>query len=469
MSKAHSAEDLALRRLPNNLEAERSLLGAVLINNAAFDKALEYVQPRDFFRRAHGSIFAAFLRLIDEQRRDVDIVTLKDELARVGELDECGGPAYIAALTDGVPRSSNVASYAQIVREQATLRRVIKLANGLLNDAYDAEKPSQEIITEADRSIIELQRGGEAGKLLDLRETHTALYADLEHRAQNAGKLIGVETGFQSINDLTLGWQPAEMIVVAARPSLGKTALALHTAIAAAKTGKVVGIFSLEMQLRELEWRMLSSLSGVALERLRGGFLGDVDYERLRPAMEEFAGLKIFIDDRSGQDVHSIRAGCRRLRSEHGLDLVIIDYVQLIPGTLDRRGANRHEELTDISKRVKGLAKELQAPVLLLSQLNRNAETRADPRPKLTDLKECSSLEQDADKVIFIHRKHHRESGTTNIILEKDRNGPGGVVNVTFTRDNQQFSDGGEEPVPEPAEEKAERKARQRSIFSRSR
>lgn len=467
--KAHSAEDLTLRTLPHSMEAEKALLGAILVNNAAFEKALEYVKPRDFFRRAHGAIFEACSRLIDGQRRDVDLVTLKEELARVGELDECGGPAYIAALTDGVPRSSNVASYAQIVREQATLRRVIKLANGLLNDAYDAEKPSAEIITEADKGIIELQRGGEAGKLLDLRETHTALYADLEHRAQNAGKLIGIETGFPSLNDLTLGWQPGELIVLAARPSIGKTAFMLHTAISAARTGKVVAMFSLEMRRRQLEYRMLSSLSGIALTRLQGGYLGDVDYERLRPAMEELSQMAIYIDDRGGQTAWDIRAACRRTRSEHGLDLVIIDYVQLIPGTMDRRGASRNDEVTDISRRVKALSDEVSAPVFLLSQLNRASETRADSRPKLTDLRESGALEQDADKVVFLHRKHHRESGVTNVIFDKDRNGPGGVVNVTFTRDNQTFVDGGEEPTPEPAEEKAEKKARQRSIFSRSR
>lgn len=450
-----SPEEMALRTLPHNLEAEKSLLGGLLINNAAYVTVAPHVRPVDFFRRAHGSIFAAMGRLLDELHRDADLVTLSDELRRAGELEECGGPAYIAALTEGVPRSANVASYAKIVHEMAVLRRIIRVGGEMQALAYEAEEPSQAIINTADKAIMELQRGGQIGRMADLRETHAALYEDLEWREKHRGQLVGVETGFESINHLTLGWQSGELIVLAARPSIGKTAFTLHTAMAAAKAGKKVAFFSLEMRRRQLEYRMLSSLSGIALTRLQSGYLGEADYDRLAPAMAILSKAPILIDDRAGQGAADIRASCRRVKAEQGLDLVVIDYVQLIPGSLERRGANRNDEVTDISRRIKALSDEVNAPVLLLSQLNRASEVRADPRPKLSDLRESGALEQDADKVVFLHRKHHLESGVTNVIFEKDRNGPGGVVNVTFNRDNQTFLDGGEEPAPSPDPEPA--------------
>lgn len=464
--KARSVQDLVDRTLPHNIEAERSLLGAVLINNAVFEKARQHVGPRDFFRRAHMLIFGAFVTLIDEQKRDVDLVTLKEELGRLGELDECGGPAYIAALTDGVPRTSNVASYAQIVREQSRLRQIIKAGNEMMAAGYDAEESSADIVTAADKAIIALQRG-HAGELRDLRETSQALYADIEFREQHKGQLVGVDTGFASINDLTLGWEAGELIVLAARPSIGKSAFMLHTAIAVARTGKTVGIFSLEMQRRQLERRLLASLSGLSAERLKSGYLGETDYEKLAPAMAEMAALPIYIDDRSAQNVYDIRAACRLMKIDHGLDFVVIDYVQLMAGALERRGATRTEEVTHISRGLKVLTGELEVPIFLLSQLNRGADNRADPRPKLSDLRESGSLEQDADKVVFLHRKHHRESGVTNVIIDKDRNGPGGTVNVTFNRDNQTFMDGGEEPTPAPAAEEKPKRKKRAPIFAR--
>lgn len=450
------------RTLPHNLEAEKAVLGGIIINNAQYVQSVTLLRAGHFFRRAHASIFLAIGRLLDEQKRDVDLLTLKDELTRVGELDECGGPAYISSLTDGVPRSSNVGHYARIVLEKAQLRAVIKLGNVMLTDAYDAEQPSTTIINAADKAIVDLQRGVNEGRLVDLRQSHAGLYEDLEWREQHRGQLIGVDTGFASINELTLGWQPGELIVLAARPSVGKTAFMLHTALSVALQSKMtVGVFSLEMLRRQLEYRMLASRSGIPLSRLQGGYLGEVDYEKLSAAMADLSQAPIFIDDRGGQTVLDIRAECRRLRAEHGLGLVIIDYVQLIPGTIDRRGATRTEEVTDISRRLKLLTNEVQAPILLLSQLSRAGE-KEGRRPRLSDLRESGSLEQDADKVVFLHRRHHLESGVTNVIFEKDRNGPGGVLNVTFDRDRQQFTDGGEEPKPEAKPEPAEKKPRRR-------
>lgn len=447
------------RTLPHNLEAEKSLIGAVLINNAAFERAAQWVKSRDFFRHAHREIWTACATLL-ERNAPADLLTVKDELLRSGMLDECGGPAYVSGLTDGVPRSSNAVAYAKIVREKSVLRQIITAANDMLMDAYDAEKPGQQIINDADRAIIALQRGSEPGRLLDLRETSAGLYADLEQRDANKGKLLGIETGFPSINDLTLGWQRGDLIVIAARPSIGKTAFTLNATIAAARAGHTVAVFSLEMRRRQLEYRMLSTLAGIDLTRLQAGYLGELDFERLGPAMAEMGSLPIYIDDRGSQTVGDIRSACRLLRAEHGLDLVVIDYIQLIAGSLDRRGSTRNEEVTDISRRLKVLADEVQAPVLVLSQLNRASETRGDHRPRLTDLRESGALEQDADIVAFLHRKNHRESGTTAFIVEKQRNGPTGTTNLTLDRPTQTFTDGGEEPPADPAPPAGERKPR---------
>lgn len=449
-------EDLELRTLPHNLEAERSVLGAVIMNNHAFEKAVELVRGDDFFRRAHRAIFEAMLRLIDEQKSNADPITLTDELRRVGQLDEVGGPAYIAALTDGVPRTTNVGHYAAIVKEASTRRALIKLANAAMLDAYDAEKPAATVINETDKAIIDLQRGATSGRLLTLAATFPEFYTDLANRSEHRGELSGVDTGYQSINDLTYGWQAGDLIVVAARPSIGKTAFVLNTSIAAARAGKRVALFSLEMRRRQLEYRILSTLSGVLLTRLISGYETEADFALMADATEAMAALPIAIDDRGGQSAWDIRSACRRQRAEAGLDLVIIDYVQLMPGTIERRGANRNEEVTDISRRIKALADECSVPILLLSQLNRGGEGRADKRPILSDLRESGALEQDADLVCFLHRRNHRESGTTNFIIEKQRNGPTGTVNLTFNRDTQTFIDGGEDPpLPLPAEKPA--------------
>jgi replicative DNA helicase len=424
------------------------VLGAILVHTPAFQTVAEKVRPEDFYRDAHRRIFKAMATLIDEKRVVVDFVTLKEELLRVGDLDEVGGPAYISSLADGVPRATNVVYYAGIVREKAILRSIIFAGNKMLHAAYGAEESSTRILSVADRSLLELQHGRGHERLIDIRKTTTALFADLSGRVENRGALLGIDTGFASLNELGFGWQAGDLIVIAARPSMGKTAFELNTCIAAARQGKRVAMFSLEMRLVQLQYRMLSILSGVMLSRILGGHLASSDYSKISAAFEELATLPIFINDRSGQSLWEIRNTCRRLKSEGGLDLVSIDYFQLMPGELDVQGATRTENLTDISRRAKELADEIQVPIHLLSQLNRAGAKRVDRRPILEDLRDCGALEQDADVVMFLHRKSHRESGTTNAILEKQRNGATGTVNLTFDRDIQTFTDGGED-VPE--------------------
>jgi len=440
-----SSDDEELRVLPYNLEAEKAALGAILINPALLEQALAVLRPEQFFRRAHRSIYKAIIEL-DERKVVPDMVTVFDELRRRDELEDAGGPAYVSSLTDGVPRSANVRHYCELVRETAVLRELIDLGKGLVDTAYKGEERSTEIVAMADRRIIDLQRGNLAGRMFDLRESMAGLYEDLERRANSHGAILGVDTGFPTLNELTFGWQPGDMIVIAARPSIGKTAFTLNTAVAAARAGKRVGIFSLEMRRRQLEYRLLSNISKVPLTRILGGYLGDGDYEGLVPAMAVFNELPIFVDDRSGLTAVDVRSACRRLKNEGGLDLVVVDYIQLMSSTMSSKGHNRNAEIADISRRLKVLADEVGVPMLVLSQLSRAGRDRTDKRPRLEDLRDSGALEQDADLVLFLHRKDHRQSGITECILEKQRNGPTGTVNLSIDRDTQTFTDQGLEP-----------------------
>lgn len=448
--------DTSTRTLPHNLEAEKALLGGVLVNEQTLERAQGVVKAGDFFRRGHRMLFEVCVAL-HEKKVALDIVTIVDECRRVGALEEVGGPSYITALTDGVPRSTNVGHYAAIVAEQAALRRAIVVANEMLSAAYSGEVTAVELVTQADKAIIGLQRGGEASRITDLRTANATLYAEIERRAQHPGQLTGVDTGFPSVNEVTLGWQAADMIVLGARPSIGKTAFVLNTAVAGARTGVFVGLFSLEMRTLQLQMRLASYLSTVNGLRLMQGHLGEYDYPKIADSMGTLGTLPIFVDDRGRQSLFDIRATCRRMRAEHGLGLVIVDYIQLMPGTLDRRGATRTEELSDISRRLKELADELGCPVIVLSQLNRAGDNRPDKRPILSDLRECGALEQDADIVAFLHRKNHRQGGPTAFIIEKQRNGPTGTFILDFARETQTFTDNGAEPeqvdIPDAAEQ----------------
>jgi replicative DNA helicase len=441
------------RTLPHNLEAERSVLGAILVHNDAYEAASHVVKADDFFRDAHRRIFTAIAHLVDELRVDVDFVTLKEELLRRGDLDEVGGPAYISSLADGVPRATNVRYYAGIVKEKATLRALIYAANKMLTDAYAAEDSAGDILARSDRAMLDVQNAHVSTRMSNVAESTTDLFKDFEHRVEHRGQLTGVDTGFASINELTFGWQPGDLIVVAARPSIGKTTFVMNTAVAGARTGKRVAFFSLEMRRRQLEYRVMSSLSGVACTRLLSGFVGSQDYPKISQAFETLSHLPVAIDDRARQTVQDIRGACRRLKAEGGLDLVVVDYVQLMPGTLQRKGATRNEELTDISRRMKVLADEIASPILMLSQLRRLEARR---RPQLEDLRESGALEQDSDIVAFLHRSDHRAGGPTEFILAKQRNGPTGSVKLLFERDTLTFTDAGpdldEEKPPEQPE-----------------
>ncbi|MDE3153738.1 MAG: replicative DNA helicase [Acidobacteriota bacterium] len=430
------------RSLPHNLEAERSVLGAILIHNEAFNAAAEVIDSNDFYRDAHRRIFDKMV-VLAERSQAIDLITLKDELTRTGELDQVGGPAYIAALVDGVPRATNVEYYARIIKEKSTLRSLIFSANKILASAYDAEDEPDLILDRAEREIFSIAEGRVRQGFVSMRSLAEASFETIEQLHANRELVTGVPTGFTDLDEMTSGLQPADLVIIAARPSMGKTALALNMAQhVGTKTDRTAAVFSLEMSKEQLFLRMLTSEARIDAHRLRSGFLGERDWGKLATAIATLSEAKIFIDDTPGVGVLEMRAKCRRLMAEHDLHLVIIDYIQLMQGR--GRFENRTLELASISRSLKGLAKELNVPIIVLSQLSRAPESRSDHRPQLSDLRESGALEQDADVVLFIYRAEkyadaEEEQGTAEIIVGKQRNGPTGTVKLAFLKEFTRF------------------------------
>jgi replicative DNA helicase len=435
------------RTLPHNLEAERSVLGAILIRNEAFNHAAELIDSRDFFRDAHRRIFDKMVAL-SERNEAIDLVTLKEELSRSGEIEEVGGPAYIASLADGVPRSANVEHYARIVKEKATLRNVIHAANRILADAYHAEEDADLILDGAEKAIFEIAEDKIREGFVPLRDLVQSSFATIEKLQQHKGLVTGVPTGFVDLDEMTSGLQPSDLVLVAARPSMGKTSFVLNIAQhIGTQTEMTVGFFSLEMSKEQLFMRMLTSEARIDAHRFRSGYLNEKDYGRLSHALGTLAEARVFIDDTASIGVLEMRAKARRLQAEHGLHLLVIDYIQLMSGR--GRFESRQAELASISRSLKGLAKELKIPIIALSQLSRATETRSDHRPQLSDLRESGALEQDADVVMVIYREEQYRTddgqpnteaeGTAEIIIGKQRNGPVGTVKLAFIKEHTRF------------------------------
>ena len=437
---------VAARTLPHNLEAERSVLGAILLHNDAFNLAAEVIDSQDFFRDAHRRIFDKMVKLV-ERGDAIDLVTLKEELGRAGELDEIGGPAYITALVDGVPRSTNVEHYARIIKEKATLRSLIYSANKILTTAYEGAEEADIILDQAEHAIFAIADDKVRDGFVSLRDLAQASLETIEKLHAHKELITGVPTGFTDLDEMTSGLQPADLIIIAARPSMGKTSLALNMAQhVGTKTDMTVGLFSLEMSKEQLFLRLLTSEARIDAHRLRGGFLGERDWGKLSQAIGTLSEARIFIDDTPSIGVLEMRAKCRRLKAEHNLHLVVVDYIQLMQGR--GRFENRTLELASISRSMKGLAKELNVPIVVLSQLSRAPESRSDHRPQLSDLRESGALEQDADVVVFIYREDlygdkNQPAGDTQgvaeIIIGKQRNGPTGIVKLAFIREYTRF------------------------------
>ena len=436
---------LADRTLPHNLEAERSVLGAILVHNDAFNLAAQIITEKDFFRDAHRRIFDKMIAL-NERNDAIDFITLKEELARSGDLDDVGGPAYIASLADGVPRATNVEYYARIVKEKSTLRNLIFAANKILANAYEAEQEPDIILDEAESSIFSVADDRIKAGFVPMRDLVKESFPKIELLFEQKRLVTGTPTGFVDLDEMTRGFQPGDLIIIAARPSMGKTSLVLNISqYVAIQPGMTVGFFSLEMSKEALFLRLLTSEAQIDSHRLMSGAIGQKDYGRISHALESLSAMQLFIDDTSNIGVMEMRAKARRLQAEHGLSLLVVDYIQLMSGR--GRFENRTLELAAISRSLKGLAKELHVPIVVLSQLSRAAETRSEHRPQLSDLRESGALEQDADLVILIYRDdvynkdpNNPDAGTAELIIAKQRNGPTGMVKTAFLREQTRFA-----------------------------
>jgi replicative DNA helicase len=429
---------------PQNLEAEQSVLGAVLLDREAAERCVELLRPEDFYREPHRRIFAAVAELV-ARREAVDVITVGEQLARQGQLEAIGGLTYLSDLTASVPATANAPHYARIVADKAILRELLRAAAEIADSVYAGGDDPDAVLDEAEARIFRIAEARRSGRAFrPLKDILVRAFADLERLYEHKGEVLGTPTGLGELDRLTTGFHPAELIVLAARPSQGKTALALNIALAAAARGAHVGFFSLEMAAEQLALRLLCMAAGVAGERVRSGFLGEEDWPRLGHALGKLAEAPLYIDDTPNLSIMDLRARARRMRAECGVELLIVDYLQLIHSR--GRAENRQQEIAEISRSLKALARELEIPVLALSQLSRAVEARENRRPQLSDLRESGAIEQDADVVIFIYQDPKLAEDPSRryemeLIVAKQRNGPTGPVPVIFQRALGRFTD----------------------------
>ncbi|WP_374724357.1 replicative DNA helicase [Calidifontibacillus erzurumensis] len=431
------------RTLPNNLEAEQAVLGAIFFEPASISTASEILVPEDFYRPAHIKIFQAMLEL-SEQGKPVDVVTVTSELADQKKLDEVGGIAYLSELADSVPTAANIEYYARIVEEKSILRRLIRTATSIITDSYQSSDDVETILNEAERSILEVANRKNTGGFRNIKDVLISVYDNIEALHNRKGDVTGIPTGFIDLDRMTAGFQRNDLIIVAARPSVGKTAFALNIAQnVATKTEENVAIFSLEMGAEQLVMRMLCAEGNINAQALRTGKMTEEDWKKLTMAIGSLSNAGIYIDDTPGIRINEIRSKCRRLQQERGLGMIVIDYLQLIQGS-GRSSENRQQEVSEISRSLKALARELGVPVIALSQLSRSVEQRQDKRPMMSDIRESGSIEQDADIVAFLYRDDYYNKETENkniieIIIAKQRNGPVGTVELAFIKEFNKF------------------------------
>lgn len=437
-------EIASLKLPPQNLEAEQSVLGGILLDNEAIGRVVEAIKVDDFYREAHRKIFTAVLDLW-QRNEPADLVTITSQLKTKGELEEVGGAAYLASLVDRVPTAANATSYARIVRDRSVLRCLIEGATEIVERGYREQGNVDEFVDSAEKIIFEVSQRRVRQGFVGVKDIVKDSFRAIEQLYERRELITGVTTGYRELDRMTCGLQRSDLVIIAGRPSMGKTAFALNIVEnASIEAGVVSAVFSLEMSKEQLVQRLLCSRGEVDASKLRGGFLAESDWPKLTRAAGLLAEAPIFIDDTPALNVLEMRAKARRLQMEHNLGLIVVDYLQLMRGV--GKIESREREISDISRSLKALAKELKVPVIALSQLNRGLESRQDKRPQLSDLRESGAIEQDADVIMFIYRDemYNRESpdaGKAEIIIGKQRNGPTGKIQLAFRSSLTRFDD----------------------------
>jgi replicative DNA helicase len=438
--------ELALHKLPpQHIEAEQCVLGAILLENDALLKALEILKPQNFYRDAHRKIFDAILALF-ERSEPIDLLTVSEMLRRRNQLEDIGGATYLATLLEAVPTAANIRYHARMVRETAILRSLINVATEVIAECYEHTDDVEELLDRAERMIFEISEQRVNAAFANLKDLLKDSIRYTEQLYERHELITGLPTGFRDFDQLTAGLQPSDLIILAARPGMGKTAFALNIArnvgMRVREAREAVAVFSLEMSKEQLAMRMLCAEARIDSSRLRRGYLDKSEWGRLVNAANDLSEMPVFIDDSPNLTVLDLRAKSRRLQAEHGLGLVIIDYLQLLRGR--GRVESRQQEISEISRSLKALAKELRVPVIALSQLSRAVEQRGDRIPQLADLRESGAIEQDADLIVFIYReeiynKDTKDKGIAKLIVGKQRNGPTGDIELAFLREYARF------------------------------
>ncbi len=435
-----------LRVPPQSVEAEQAVLGGLMLDPNAYDRIADQLNDSDFYRRDHQLIYRAIAELA-QKSKPFDAVTLGEWFESMGLAEQVAGGAYLIELASTTPSAANIVAYAEIVRDKAVLRQLIDVGTGIVNDGFQPDgRDSDMILEEAEKQVLAIAQSRTSGRsdFTDVQKALVEAFDVLQTRYANGGSVTGLPTGYTEFDELTAGLQKTDLIILAARPAMGKTTLALNMAeFAAFKSKQPVAVFSMEMSASQLALRLISSVGRVNAQRLRTGQLEDEDWSRVTSAIRQLKEVKIFIDDEPGLSPVKLAAKARRLKREHGLGLIVIDYLQLmsVPGNSE----NRATEISEISRSLKGLAKELQVPVIALSQLNRSLETRADKRPVMADLRESGAIEQDADMIVFIYRddyynkENSPDKGLAEVIIGKQRSGPTGSIKLKFFGEYTRF------------------------------
>ena len=438
---------MAERKLPQNLEAEMAVLGCSFLTNYALDKVCEELDSDMFISEPNRRIFDA-IKSLHQSKIPLDSATVKNEIEKKGSINLIGGIEYLSEVIDSVITAANVDYYIDIVREKALRRKLIDVTNTITSSAYDEEENTNDLIDDAERKIFSVTKARKAGEFKTIGEVMRSTQQELERLAKNQNEITGIPSGFYDLDKLTSGFHPNELIILAARPAMGKTAFGLNLAVnAAQKTDKAVAIFNMEMSAEQLALRMIAAAGGIEQNKLKTGRLEHNDWKKVNEAMSELGDTNLYIEDSSGMTISEIRAKCRRLATqEKGLGLVVIDYLQLITGSAKYEG-NRQQEVSEISRSLKTMAMELKIPVIALAQLSRSVELRENKRPTMSDLRESGSIEQDADIVAFLYRDdyYNKPAGDssnvsiTELIIGKHRNGGTGTIELLFERDMSNF------------------------------